>query len=80
MAILGMIKSYIQNEISFIFSKVKCIQDEHIMRKPFRNINRAIRNINRAIRTPNSNHYITHGNSQNLKRYQNPYLYSEQTA
>jgi hypothetical protein len=58
MAILGMIKSYIQNEIPFIFSKAKNIQDEHIMTEPFRNINR-------AIRRPNFNHYITHGHSQN---------------
>jgi hypothetical protein len=39
---LGMIKSCIQNEISFIFSKAKCIQDGHIMTEPFRNTNRAI--------------------------------------
>jgi hypothetical protein len=53
MAKLGMI-----NEIPFIFSKAKNIQDEHIMTEPFRNINR-------AIRRPNSNHYINPGHSQN---------------
>ena len=58
MAILGMIKSYIQNKIPFIFSKEKNIQDEHIMTEPFRNINK-------AIRRPNSNQYINPGYSQN---------------
>ena len=58
MAIPGMIKSYIQNEIPFIFSKEKNIQDEHIMTEP-------LRNKNRAIRRANFNHYITHGHSQN---------------
>jgi hypothetical protein len=64
MAKLGMIKSRIQNEIPFNFSKEKYIQDEHIMTEPFRNINR-------AIRRPKSNHYINPGHSQNLNRYQN---------
>jgi hypothetical protein len=36
MAILGMIKPYIQNEIPFIFSKVNNIQDEHRMTKAFK--------------------------------------------
>jgi hypothetical protein len=56
---LGMSKSCIQIEISFIFSKVKTMyRMNDIMTEPFQRINR-------AIRKPNSHHFINPRNSQN---------------